>query len=155
MIVPYLRQDLEVFRGNSREDGSPAWLLYDAIRNKYFTLGLTAFKLIKNWSGGEDIKNFEKKINSSGIETNEDEIKSFISFLHQNNLIVQPSGQNISYLLQQKNSMKKSWLLYLIHSYLFFKIPLFKPDNWLSKTLKYVKYFGSKSCGKTKLILLK
>ena len=61
MIVPYLRQDLEVFRGNSREDGSPAWLLYDAIRNKYFTLGLTAFKLIKNWSGGEDIKNFEKK----------------------------------------------------------------------------------------------
>lgn len=144
MIVPYLRQDLEVFRGNSREDGSPAWLLYDAIRNKYFTLGLTAFKLIKNWSGGEDIKNFEKKINSSGIETNEDEIKSFISFLHQNNLIVQPSGQNISYLLQQKNSMKKSWLLYLIHSYLFFKIPLFKPDNWLSKTLKYVKYFGSK-----------
>ena len=144
MIVPYLRQDLEVFRGNSREDGSPAWLLYDAIRNKYFTLGLTAFKLIKNWSGGEDIKNFEKKINSSGIETSEDEIKSFISFLHQNNLIVQPSGQNVSYLLQQKNSMKKSWLLYLIHSYLFFKIPLFKPDNWLSKTLKYVKYFGSK-----------
>ena len=51
MIIPYLRQDLEVFRGNSREDGSPAWLLYDAIRNKYFTLGLTAFKLIKNWSG--------------------------------------------------------------------------------------------------------
>jgi len=52
MIIPYLRQDLEIFRGNSREDGSPAWLLYDAVRNKYFTLGLTAFKLIKNWKGG-------------------------------------------------------------------------------------------------------
>ena len=88
MIVPYLRQDLEIFRGNSREDGLPAWLLYDAIRNKYFSLGLTAFKLIKNWKGGEDIKNFEKKINSSGIDTSEEEIKSFISFLHQNNLII-------------------------------------------------------------------
>ena len=62
MIIPYLREDLEILRGNSREDGSPAWLLYDALRNKYFTLGLTAFKLIKNWSGGEDIKVFEKKI---------------------------------------------------------------------------------------------
>ena len=144
MIVPYLRQDLEIFRGNSREDGSPAWLLYDAIRNKYFTLGLTAFKLIKNWKGGEDIKNFEKKINSSGIETNEEEIKSFITFLHQNNLIIQPPGQNIAYLMQQKNSMKKSKLMFLIHSYLFFKIPLFKPDDWLSKTLRYIKYFGSK-----------
>ena len=60
MIIPYLRQDLEIFRGNSREDGSPAWLLYDAVRNKYFTLGLTAFRLIKNWRGGEDIQNFEK-----------------------------------------------------------------------------------------------
>ena len=144
MIVPYLRQDLEIFRGNSREDGLPAWLLYDAIRNKYFSLGLTAFKLIKNWKGGEDIKNFEKKINSSGIDTSEEEIKSFINFLHQNNLIIQPTGQNIAYLMQQKNSMKKSWLMYAIHSYLFFKIPLFKPDDWLSKTLKYVKHFASK-----------
>jgi len=144
MIVPYLRQDLEIFRGNSREDGLPAWLLYDAIRNKYFSLGLTAFKLIKNWKGGEDIKNFEKKINSSGIDTSEEEIKSFISFLHQNNLIIQPTGQNINYLMQQKNSMKKSWLMHAIHNYLFFKIPLFKPDDWLSKTLKYVKHFASK-----------
>ena len=61
MIIPYLRQDLEILRGNSREDGSPAWLLYDAIRNKYFTIGLTAFKLIKNWRGGEDIDNFQTK----------------------------------------------------------------------------------------------
>ena len=144
MIVPYLRQDLEIFRGNSREDGLPAWLLYDAIRNKYFSLGLTAFKLIKNWKGGEDIKNFEKKINSSGIDTSEEEIKSFISFLHQNNLIIQPTGQNIAYLMQQKNSMKKSWPMHAIHNYLFFKIPLFKPDDWLSKTLKYVKHFASK-----------
>ena len=62
MIIPYLRQDLEILRGNSREDGSPAWLLYDAIRNKYFTLGITAFRLIKNWKGGEDLKKFEKKL---------------------------------------------------------------------------------------------
>ncbi len=144
MIVPYLRQDLEIFRGNSREDGSPAWLLYDAVRNKYFTLGLTAFRLINNWRGGEDIQSFEKKINSQGIETTGDEIKSFVSFLQQNNLIIQPQGQGVPFLMQQKNSLKKSWLMHLIHSYLFFKIPLFKPDVWLGKTLNKVKFLGSK-----------
>tara|TARA_B100000963_G_scaffold56766_1_gene44817 strand:+ start:438 stop:2540 length:2103 start_codon:yes stop_codon:yes gene_type:complete len=143
MIIPYLRQDLEILRGNSREDGSPAWLLYDAVRNKYFTLGLTAFKLIKNWKGGEDIQNFEKKINLEGIETNSDEIISFIGFLQQNNLILQPSGQNVNYLLKQKNSMKKSWILNLVHGYLFFKIPLFKPDEWLGKNLSKVEILGS------------
>ena len=79
MIIPYLREDLEILRGNSREDGSPAWLLYDALRNKYFTLGLTAFRLIKNWSGGDDIKVFEKKINRDGIEADSEEIKKFIN----------------------------------------------------------------------------
>ena len=144
MIIPYLRQDLEIFRGNSREDGSPAWLLYDAVRNKYFTVGLTAFRLIKNWRGGEDIQNFEKKINSQGIETTGDEIKSFIGFLQQNNLIIQPQGQGVPFLMQQKNSLKKSWIMNLIHSYLFFKIPLFTPDEWLGKTLNKVKFLGSK-----------
>jgi len=144
MIIPYLRQDLEIFRGNSREDGSPAWLLYDAVRNKYFTVGLTAFRLIKNWRGGEDIQNFEKKINSQGIETTGDEIKSFIGFLQQNNLIIQPQGQGVPYLMQQKNSLKKSWIMNLIHSYLFFKIPLFTPDEWLGRTFSKVKFLGSK-----------
>ena len=144
MIIPYLRQDLEILRGNSREDGAPAWLLYDAVRNKYFTLGLTAFKLIKYWRGGEDIVNFEKKVNAEGVEATGDEIKSFLNFLQQNNLIVQPAGQNVPYLMQQKNSLKKSWLMYLIHSYLFFKIPLFKPDEWLGKTLGKVSFLGSK-----------
>ena len=144
MIIPYLRQDLEILRGNSREDGSPAWLLYDAVRNKYFTLGLTAFRLIKNWRGGEDIQNFEKKINTQGIETTGDEIKSFVGFLQQNNLIIQPQGQGVPYLMQQKNSLKKSWLMNLIHSYLFFKIPLFTPDEWLGRTYNKVKFLGSK-----------
>ena len=144
MIIPYLREDLEIFRGNSREDGSPAWLLYDALRNKYFTLGLTAFRLIKNWKAGEDIKTFEKKINQDGIEANSEEIESFVNFLQLNNLIVQPRGQSTNLLLQQKNAQKKNWLYFLIHSYLFFKIPLIKPDEWLGRTLKYVRAFGSK-----------
>ena len=145
MIIPHLRQDLEIFRGNSREDGSPAWLLYDAIRNKYFTLGITAFRLIKNWRGGEDLEQFENKINSNGIETNLDEIKSFVNFLQLNNLIIQPIGQGVTLLSQQKNSLKKHWLLNLIHSYLFFKIPLFKPDEFLNKSISTVKKLGSKN----------
>ena len=118
--------------------------MYDAVRNKYFTLGLTAFRLIKNWRGGEDIQNFEKKINTQGIETTGEEIKSFVGFLQQNNLIIQPQGQGVAYLMQQKNSLKKSWIMNLIHSYLFFKIPLFTPDEWLGRTFSKVKFLGSK-----------
>ena len=36
MIVPFLRQDLQLLSGSSSEHGSPTWLLYDVLRNKYF-----------------------------------------------------------------------------------------------------------------------
>ena len=98
MIIPYLREDLELIKGNSREDGSPGWLLYDALRNKYFTIGLSAFRLIRNWKPGEDIIKFSSWINEKGLMINSDEIKSFVSFLTNNNLIIQPKGQNISNL---------------------------------------------------------
>ena len=64
--------------------------------------------------------------------------------MQQNNLIIQPQGQGVPYLMQQKNSLKKSWLMNLIHSYLFFKIPLFTPDEWLGRTYNKVKFLGSK-----------
>ena len=107
--------------------------------------GSLLFRLIKNWTGGVELKDFEKKINSEGIETNIDEIKSFVNFLQLNNLIVQPLGQGVNLLSQQKNSLKKHWLLNLIHSYLFFKIPLFKPDEFLNKFISKVKNLGSKN----------
>ena len=144
MIVPALRDDLEILRTNSREDGSPAWMIYDALRNKYFTLGLTAFKLIKHWVAGQDIINFEKKIKQEGLDVSKDEIVQFIGFLQSNNLIIQPGDKGVMNLMQQKLTTKQSWWMYVIHHYLFFKFPLFKPDAWLDRTLKYVKFFASK-----------
>jgi putative peptide zinc metalloprotease protein len=144
MIVPALRDDLEILRTNSREDGSPAWMIYDALRNKYFTLGLTAFKLIKHWVAGQDIVNFEKKVKQEGLDVSKDEIVQFIGFLQSNNLIIQPGDKGVMNLMQQKNATKQAWWMYVIHHYLFFKFPLFKPDVWLDRTLKYVKFFASK-----------
>lgn len=144
MITPTLRDDLEIIRTNSREDGSPAWLIYDAIRNKYYTLGFAAFKLLKHWIAGQDIKSFQKKINKQGLEISQSEISKFIYFLEFNNLIVQPGDKGVSYLLMQKKMMQQSWLMTLIHNYLFFKFPLFKPDNWLDRTLKHVMFLTAK-----------
>ena len=49
MLTPALRQDLKLYPGTAMEDGSPSWLLYDQLRNKYFTLGISAFRMVKNW----------------------------------------------------------------------------------------------------------
>ena len=43
MLTPSIREDLQLFEGTPLEDGSPTWLLFDTLTNKYFTIGLNAF----------------------------------------------------------------------------------------------------------------
>ena len=64
MTVPYLRQDLKLSEGPKKEDGSPSWLLYDSLRNKYFSINKNAFDLLNNWSSGSQLDDFIKKINN-------------------------------------------------------------------------------------------
>ncbi len=144
MILPYLRENLELIRGNAQEDGSPSWLIYDALRNKYFAVGLTSFRLIRYWQGGKQEESFFEVLKKKGLEISTEEFQRFKNFLINNNLIIQSSHQGINQLVLQKNKIKKSWLLQLIYSYLFFRLPLVRPDQWLHRTLPYVTIFASK-----------
>ena len=139
MLTPALRQDLKLFPGTTMEDGSPSWLLYDQLRNKYFTLGISAFRMIKNWIAGIDSKEFLKKIHEKGLDIQENQLNDFINFLQTNSLVIHSKAEDVKVLLKHHKSQQKNWLLRLIHNYLFFKIPLVKPDPFLDKTLGLAK----------------
>ena len=139
MLTPALRQDLKLFPGTTMEDGSPSWLLYDQLRNKYFTLGISAFRMIKNWIAGIDSKEFLKKIHEKGLDIQENQLNDFINFLQTNSLIIHSKAEDVKVLLKHHKSQQKHWLLSLVHNYLFFKIPLIKPDPFLDKTLSLAK----------------
>ena len=129
MTVPYLRQDLKLSEGPKKEDGSSSWLLYDSLRNKYFSINKNAFDLLNNWSSGSQLDDFIKKINEINLLVSEEEINEFINFLDQNNLTIKKTSEEVKSLVVQKNKTNKHWLLKLIHNYLFFKIPLVRPGN--------------------------
>ena len=139
MLTPALRQDLKLFPGTTMEDGSPSWLLYDQLRNKYFTLGISAFRMIKNWIAGIDSKEFLKKIHEKGLDIQENQLNDFINFLQTNSLVIHSKAEDVKVLLKHHKSQQKHWLLSLVHNYLFFKIPLIKPDPFLDKTLSLAK----------------
>ena len=56
MLTPSIREDLQLFEGTPLEDGSPTWLLFDTLTNKYFTIGLNAFRLLNYWNADVDTK---------------------------------------------------------------------------------------------------
>ncbi len=107
--------------------------------NAFFTIFL-----LRNWVGGEDINKFIDKIRELNIGISGEEVKEFIQFLNLNNLVIKRSEDDIQKLLDQKKATSKHWLIKMIHSYLFFKIPFFRPDVWLESSLPFVKFLASR-----------
>ena len=86
MITPAIRQNLQLLQGTPMEDGSPSWLLYDNLRNKYFTLGVNAFRMLKYWISGVDSKQFIEQAQKKGLDIQEDQLDECIDLVKTDSL---------------------------------------------------------------------
>jgi putative peptide zinc metalloprotease protein len=150
--LPVLRNDLHLIEGPDALDGSPSWIIVDPLRNKYFSIGWTAFQLLSRWSVGKASLLLERVKKETTLEVHESDIQALLSFLYNNSLTLNPAGGTSNDYLEQYLASKPHFLVWLIHNYLFIKIPLVKPTNFLRKTLVYVEPLFSVTT--TALILL-
>ncbi len=67
-----------------------------------------------------------------------DDVEDLVKFLYTNNLTEQSaSGKHTDYQTQAQAG-KQNWLMWLVHHYLFIKIPLVHPHHFLQSTLPFV-----------------
>ena len=143
IILPKIRDDLKLLETSVAEDGSKRWLLFDPIQNKYFNIGIDAFDLISNWQSDIELEEFLKILEQKKYEIDKESLQIFIDFLINNNLII---CEDLKYTNRMKNIQKQSKqniFKWLIHNYLFIRVPLLKPDNWLEKNKNKVDFFYS------------
>jgi putative peptide zinc metalloprotease protein len=137
--LPVLRNDLQLIEGPVALDGSPSWIIVDPIRNKYFSIGWTAFQLLSRWSVGKASILIERIKNESTLDVHSADVQSLLSFLYANSLTLDPASGSSNDYYEQYLASKPNFLVWLIHNYLFIKIPLVKPTKFLRKTLVYVE----------------
>ncbi len=143
VTLPQLREDLTLLEGPANSDGSPTWNIYDSIRNRYFRIGWLAFQLLSRWSSGTVQKILKTVNDEATCYVTDKDVDDLLVFLYANSLTVStPTGSSRDYLEQYK-STKKHWLNWLIGNYLFFRIPLVRPHNFLKATLPFVEPFFS------------
>lgn len=143
--LPVLRNDLQLLEGPIALDGSPSWIILDPIRNKYFSIGWTAFQLLSRWSIGKASLLIKKVKQETTLDVREEDIESLLSFLFMNSLTLNPVNGTSNDYLEQYQASKPGFLMWLIHNYLFVKFPLVKPTLFLRKTLVYFEPFFSKT----------
>jgi len=133
ITLPALRQNLQLLPGSPDEDGAPRWLLFDVVRNRYYTISRTTLDLIRHWGAGQDLDAFLGRLTAQRIDVEREEVTALLDFLSANNLVESRSAQASERIHQQYQAGQQVLWKWLLHNYLFFRISLFQPDAWLTR----------------------
>ena len=140
-IFPGLRQDLTLLPGEPYEDGEPAWVLHDPLSNRFFRLGKIEIDLLACFDL-DDVAAIQVKAQREvDSDVTEEHIRELTEFLRHNNLVQGDALQQHWY--QKQNEMQKKSVLQWLSSFLFFRIPLWHPDKFLTNTLPFVSWLAS------------
>ncbi len=93
------------------------------------------FRKCSPWN---DCKRFDPNYSSQVYPTvTEEEIKEFFEEAGKQGLLIKKySSEEI---IKEADSKKIGWVTWLLHHYLYIRIPLVDPDEFLSRTLQYVR----------------
>lgn len=140
IALPVLRDDLQLTPGPTNVDGSPSWTIYDPLRGRYFRIGWAAFQMLSFWAVGSASALQHQLKHHTTCELSESDVREFMRFLFANHLTVQPIEPGYRAYLQQYHASRPVWYKQLLHSYLFFRIPLWRPDRFLRASLPYLQW---------------
>lgn len=135
---PELREDLGIYPGPRSPDGAPTWTLHDPAAHRYYRLGWLEFECLQYWSLADAQSIAEAIEHSTPISVEAVEVEEFARFLDSHQL-AKPRGANASrYLSEMKKASQTGFWRWLLHNYLFMRIPLLRPDAYLKKALPSV-----------------
>lgn len=150
--LPELRQDVQLHRGPHWR-GSQVWLVYDPVRHRYFQISQRAFRLLSIWKPQppQAFCDYASSVLVPPVNLAEvDELSKFIVSSHLS--VEGAGGEAIAFAMQEK-AARHALILRIIHNYLFFRIPLFRPARFLASTMPLAAPFFSRGAALAVLIV--
>lgn len=132
--LPLLREDLTLLPGPRNWDGAPTWTIHDPVRNRYLRIGKAAYDLLTFWHLGTTDAVARAFAKANGREPQPDDIAWLVHFLRSNLLVQRHSVEDVAGLKRIASATKTAWYRSLLHRYLFFRIPLVRPQHFLNAT---------------------
>ncbi len=141
-ILPELRQELRLEQGARGPDGLPTWLIVDPAQHRYVQIDETAHLLLAEWQQGADYASLQRRIvENHGPLVSMEEIAAFVRFLADNHLTVEPAANGWRHYAHVAARGKHGWLMWMVHNYLFIRIPLVRPEAVLRRLQPFVALF--------------
>lgn len=142
-MLPALRPDLQLSPAAPGLDGAPQWTLADPLRGRYFKLGAAAVRLLRHWTLVEPQRVLAAANAEPGAPLGQAELEDMLRFLSSHDLIAAlDDKQRASYAMKAAAQRQSPWKQAL-HQYLFFRIPLWRPDPFLNRAWPVLERHGS------------
>ena len=135
MSLPALRQELALYQGPRSLEGAPTWSLHDPVRNLYFRIDWPTFEILCRWHIGDAQQILDAISKETVLKLDESYIKAVVEFLHKRELTLRASQRDSQAMSNETQKRKQRWYIWLLHRYLFFRVPLWRPDPFLTDTL--------------------
>ncbi|HYD97111.1 MAG TPA: HlyD family efflux transporter periplasmic adaptor subunit [Noviherbaspirillum sp.] len=143
--LPALREDLQLLDGPVQADGSPSWRIHDPVRNRFFQIGWLECELLRRWQAGLALGALMASVaRETTLRPTREECEELLAFLSEQQLLQAASAAQRERLRERWLRAQPHWLTWLLHHYLFFRIPLLRPDRFLGDTLRWVRPLFSK-----------
>lgn len=139
LYLPPLRVDLQLWKTSNTYDGAPSWTLYDPLTHRFFRIGDQIYQILTRWKIKEGKQLIQQVADETVFKPSLDDIAALIEFLQTNQLTVQSTFQQSQAYIDQHKKLKQHQWYKLLSQYLFFRIPLFRPDVFLDRTYPFIK----------------
>lgn len=141
-LLPALRDDLQLCGAPPALDGAPQWTLADTLAGRYFKLSESAMRLLRHWTLGDADAVLAAANREPGLPLGAPELEGLLRFLRANDLIVGHDSQQRASYGAKAAARRKGFLTQALHQYLFFRIPLWRPDPFLNKSWPRLQRVG-------------
>ena len=131
IILPPLRQDIALYPAPPQRDGSPVWSLHDPAANRFYLLTWGAFEMLSRWHLRKPELVAEAVCQETTLQITAEDVLSLLPFLDSGYLLEPQGGAGTARLLAARERSKVHWLKSLLHNYLFFRVPLVRPQRFL------------------------
>ena len=150
---PALREELDLLPGPVLPDGQPSWTLHDPVRNLFFQLDWASFEVFKRWHLGAADAIVQDVSAQTTLTLQQEDVNALFQFAQRNDLL-EPLPNSAGTLAERWQSRRSSWMQWLLHNYLFFRVPLIKPDRWLTRWAPRLDFLFSGTFGWITLLAL-
>ncbi len=142
--LPPLREEIGIFPGPTALDGSPTWTLHDPAINRFYRLGWTEFEIVSRWQAAT-IDAVVARVNAeTALDIEAEDVDELRRFLMSSDLLRIAGPQTTAHLVGKAQRLRHGFWRWVLHNYLFMRIPLVRPDRVLTATYPYVTGFFSR-----------